>query len=218
MGENNVCQDDVSMDTLNILIADDHEMVRRGLKAALTERPGWTICGEAATGRQAVELAEQLKPDIIILDVMMPGLNGLEATRQIRKVLPGAEVLILTMHESEELVREVLSAGARGYVRKSDAGRTVVQAVETLSQHQQYITPGVAEGPIHPASFNPVTPRERQVLQLIAEGKSNKEVAHELGISVRTAETHRTKVMRKLNLRSASDITRYAIRNRLIEP
>lgn len=218
------------MRSLRILIADDHEMVRRGLRATLTEQPGWDVCGEAATGRQAVELAAELKPDVVVLDLSMPELSGLEATRQIRKAAPRAEVLILTMHESENLVREVLTAGARGYVLKNDAGRVLVQAVENLSQHKPYFTAKVSEVVLDqflkpaPAPAAPdtrpsrLTSREREILQLIAEGKSNKEVADCLGISVRTAETHRTNLMRKLNLHSVSDVTRYAIRNQIIEP
>lgn len=218
------------MRSLRILIADDHEMVRRGLKATLTEQPGWEVCGEAGTGRQAVELAAELKPDVVVLDLSMPELNGLEATRQIRKAAPRAEVLILTMHESENLVREVLTAGARGYVLKNDAGRVLVQAVETLSQHKPYFTAKVSEVVLDqflkpaPAPAAPhtgpsrLTSREREILQLIAEGKSNKEVADCLGISARTAETHRTNLMRKLDLHSVSDVTRYAIRNQIIEP
>jgi DNA-binding NarL/FixJ family response regulator len=216
------------MKTLRILIADDHEMVRRGLRATLAEHPGWDVCGEAGTGRQAVELAAELKPDVVVLDLAMPELNGLEATRQIRKAAPRAEVLILTVHESENLVREVLTAGARGYVLKTDAGRVLVQAVETLSQHKPYFTAKVSElvldqflNPAPPEApetgWSRLTPREREIMQLIAEGKSNKEIADGLGISVRTAETHRMSLMRKLNLHSASEITRYAIRNKIIE-
>jgi len=217
------------MKTLRILIADDHEMVRRGLKATLAEHPGWDVCGEAGTGRQAVELAAELKPDVVVLDLTMPELNGLEATRQIRKAAPRAEVLILTVHESENLVREVLTAGARGYVLKNDAGRVLLQAVETLSQHKPYFTAKVSEFVLDqflnpaPAPDAPetgpsrLTSREREIMQLIAEGKSNKEIADGLGISVRTAETHRMNLMRKLNLHSASEVTRYAIRNRIIE-
>jgi DNA-binding NarL/FixJ family response regulator len=217
------------MPSLRILIADDHDMVRRGLVATLTERPGWQVCGEAVTGREAVEQAIRLKPDVVILDISMPELNGLEAARQILKAEPRAEILVLTMHDSEQLIREVLAAGARGYVLKNDAGRVLVQAVEALSQHKPFFTASVSEMVLnqylHPAAPSPeevqvnrLTPREREVVQLVAEGRSNKEIADTLGISLRTAETHRMNVMRKLSLRSASDITRYAIRNKIIEP
>lgn len=216
---------------LRILIADDHEMVRRGLKALLTDRPGWEVCAEAEDGRAAVRLAEQLLPDIVILDITMPELNGLEAARQIHRLCPRSEILILTMHDSEQFVREVVTAGARGYVLKNDAGRVLVQAVETLSRHRPFFSTTIADmlqtealqsGSAEDAAAEPLasrlTPREREIVQLIAEGHSNKEVADRLGISVRTAETHRLNVMRKLNVHTASDLTRYAIRNQMIQP
>lgn len=215
---------------LRILIADDHEMVRRGLKALLADRPGWEVCAEAENGRAAVRLAEQLLPDIVVLDITMPELNGLEAARQIHRLCPRSEILILTMHDSEQFVREVIAAGARGYVLKNDAGRVLVQAVETLSRHKPFFTAavtdmlqtealqaGTAEETTEPLASR-LTPREREIVQLIAEGHSNKEVADRLGISVRTAETHRLNVMRKLNVHTASDLTRYAIRNQMIQP
>lgn len=211
------------MPPLRLLLADDHEMVRQGLRAVIEEQPGWTICGEAATGREAVNQARQLHPDIVVMDFTMPELNGLEATRQIRAALPRTEVLILTMHASEGLARELLAAGARGYLLKSDAGQLLVAAVTALAQHKPYFTAKVSalvlEGYLHPETReNPaLTPREREILQLIAEGKSSKEVADTLGISVKTAETHRVNLMRKLNLRSVSEVVRYAIRNKIVE-
>ena len=213
---------------MRILVADDHEIVRRGLRALLANRPEWQICAEATEGREAVEQARQSQPDVVILDIGMPGLNGLEAARQIRKVSPRSEILILTMHESEQVVQEVLAAGARGYVLKSDAGRDLVAAVEALSRHKTFFTPSVtemvlktylgsgADGDV--AETSSLTPREREVIQLLAEGKGNKEVADILGISVRTAETHRTNIMRKLDCHSLSDLVRYAIRNNIISP
>ena len=214
------------MSALSVLVADDHEIVRRGVRVLLEARPGWRICGEAVEGREAVDKAARLRPDIVILDIGMPVLNGLEAARQIRKNSPQCEVLILTMHESEQVVREVLAAGARGYLLKSDAGRDLVKAVEALSRHETFFTSQVAEYVLQ--SFldargerqdsSAITPREREVIQLLAEGRGNKEVAATLGISVRTAETHRTHVMRKLGCRSFSDLIRYAIRNNIISP
>ena len=218
------------MNPLRILIADDHEMVRRGLKAILAERRGWEICGEADNGRDAVNQVQQLRPDVAILDITMPGLNGLEAVRQIHAIAPQTEILILTMHDSETLVREAFLAGAHGYVLKEDAGRILVDAVESLSQHRPFFTPRVAEimlgQLLHPesASQSPnvvgrqLTPREREIVQMVAEGRSNKEIAETLRISVRTAETHRNNVLRKLGLHSASDLTRYAIRHQIISP
>ena len=215
------------MKPLSILIADDHEMIRHGLRSVLEKQPGWKVCAEAATGRQAVEKARQTRPDVIVMDYMMPELNGLEATRQILQELETAEILILTMHESESIVRDVLAAGARGYMLKSDAGKALVGAVQALSLHKPYFTPKISEmlasGYLKPehlqkpgdATGTGLTPREREIVQLLAEGKSNKEVADALAISVKTAETHRTNVMRKLQIHSVSELVRYAIRNNI---
>lgn len=214
------------MKALTILLADDHELVRQGLRAVLAERCEWTICGEASNGRQAVELARRLRPEIVIMDLTMPELNGLEATRQIRAEAPRTEVLILTMHDSESLVHEVLAAGARGFVLKSDAGKSLVAAVEALARHEAFFTPKVSgvvlDGFLHPehaaAERSPLTPREREIVQLVAEGRSTKEIASQFGIAVKTVETHRSNLMRKLELRSVSEVVRYAIRNHLAEP
>ncbi len=216
---------------MRILIADDHEVVREGLRALMQNHKGWEVCAEAATGREAVEKATEAKPDVVVLDIAMPQLNGLEAARQILKTRPETQVLILTMHESEELVREVLDAGARGYVLKSDAARSLVAALEALGQHTPFFTSKVAQIVLQgflegkPASAEVprstrgrLSAREREIIQLLAEGKGNKEVAASLNISVKTVETHRSNIMRKLNLHSIGDLTRYAIRNRIIEP
>ena len=213
---------------LRILLADDHEVVRRGLRAVLEAHPGWKVCGEAATGREAVEQARQLKPDVVVLDISMPELNGLEAARQILRSVPRAEVLMLTMHDAEELARQVVEAGVRGYVLKSDAGRELLAAVESLAQHKPYFTArvsqmvleGYLQGGASAAGLHPesrLTAREREVVQLLAEGRTNKEVATRLGISVKTAETHRANVMRKLNLHSVTELVRYAVRNRMVQ-
>lgn len=217
------------MEELRILIADDHEVLRHGLRGILQSQPGWRVVAEAANGRQAVELAIQLKPDIAVIDISMPELNGLDATREILRAVPSCEVLIMTLHESEELVRQVLQAGARAYVLKSDAARDLLSAVEALRGGATFFTssvasivlqgflqssPGkVAAGKIPPA----LTPRERQVAQLLAEGNSNKQVASSLGISVKTAETHRANLMHKLGITSLSDLVRWAVRNRLTD-
>ncbi len=212
------------MKSLRILLADDHEMVRQGLRALIENQSGWQVCGEATTGREAVTKARELKPDIVVMDFTMPELNGMEATRQIRAALPRTEVLLLTMHESEELVREVLAAGARGYVLKSDAGRVLVDALKALADQKPYFTSKISalvlEGYLNPITReNPaLTPREREIVQLVAEGRSTKELADRLGISPKTAETHRTNIMRKLNVHSVSEVVRYAIRNKLVEP
>lgn len=213
---------------MRILLADDHEVVRKGMRVLLEARPGWQICDEAVDGREAVEKAALHKPDVVILDIGMPVLNGLEAARQIRREIPGVEVLILTMHESEQVVREVVEAGARGYVLKTDAGRALVKAVEALAQHKTFFTSRVADLAARALQANDrsgttgetsvLTHREREVVQLLAEGRTNKEVAESLGISVRTIETHRNNIMRKLGGHTLSDLVRYAVRNNLVAP
>ena len=214
---------------VQILLADDHEIVRRGLRTLLEAHPGLEVVGEASNGRRAVEMAKQLKPELVVLDISMPELNGLEAARRILKMAPKTEILILTMHDSEQVVREVLEAGARGYVLKSDAGRDLVAAVESLSQHKPFFTSHVSEmvleGYLKGRGAReesgtpdwPLTAREREIVQLLVEGKSNKEVAGAMRISVKTVETHRANIMRKLNLHSLGDLVRYAIRNGIIE-
>ncbi|MGA2335944.1 MAG: response regulator transcription factor [Terriglobales bacterium] len=221
------------MSTLRILIADDHEVARKGIRALLETRQGWEICGEAKDGREAVECAKQMKPDVVLLDIGMPSLNGLDAARQIRTALPETSILILTMHDSEQVVREVLAVGARGFLLKSDAGRDLVAAVEALQQRRTFFTTRVAqlvvEGYLHPNNDNNnnnnknrpgrplLTPREREVIQLLAEGKTTKEVAVALNLSVKTAETHRTNLMRKLDLHSVAALTIYAVRNNIVQ-
>ena len=210
-----------------ILLADDHDIIRRGVKELLETHLGWQVVGEASNGRQAVELAGKLHPDIAILDLTMPELNGLEAPRQIKKALPKTAVLIFTMHENENLIRDVLTAGALGYVLKSDAARHLTNAVEALIQHKPFFSAKVSEavldgylkaGREESTVTDPLTPREREIVQLLAEGKSNKEVADSLGISAKTIETHRATIMRKLELKSFAEMVRYAIRNNIIQP
>src|SRR3984885_4617027 len=213
---------------LRILIADDHELARDGIRSLLEDHAGWAVCGEAKDGREAVVNASLLKPDISLLDIGMPSLNGLDAARQIIAILPEVRILILTVHDSEQMVREVLSTGARGFLLKSDAGRDLVAAVEALEQRQTFFTSKVAQmmvdGYLRPNSdtiFSTngqyvLTPREREVIQLVAEGKTTKEIATALGLSVKTAETHRTNLMRKLDLHSVADLTLYAVRNGIV--
>ncbi len=215
------------MKTARILIADDHELFRRGVAAELTQVNGWSVAAEAQNGKDAVALAAELNPDIVILDLTMPELNGLEAARRIIAATPAARVLILTAHESEQLVREVLSAGAQGYVLKSDAGRTLVAAVRALLDGRPFFTSNVArmvlDGYLRGASpdtgaLRTLSPREREIVQLLAEGGSNKDVAKALKISTKTVETHRSNIMRKMGFGSLAELVRYAIRNRIIEP
>ncbi len=214
------------MSAFRILIADDHEIVRRGIRALLENHPGWEVCGEAIDGRDAIEKAAALRPDLALLDVGMPNLNGLDAARQILAAAPRTRVLILTMHESEQIVREVLEVGARGFLLKTDAARDMVSAVEALQRRTTFFTSSVAElvlnGYLHRRDNDKplrdrLTPREREVVQLLAEGKSSKEVAIVLSLSVKTAETHRTNVMRKLDLHSVADLVRYAVRNNIVQ-
>jgi DNA-binding NarL/FixJ family response regulator len=215
--------------SLRILVVDDHAVVRRGVRALLESHQGWEVCGEATTGRDAVEQSRQLRPDVVVMDLSLPELNGLDATRQILKDTPGTEVLVLTMHRSEELARDVLRAGARGYIMKSDAGEHLIAAVDTLRQHKPFLTSTVTSfvlkdfvrrGDSAQADLSPVgvTSREREIIQLVAEGRSNKEAASTLGISVKTIEAHRANIMRKLQLRTVSDLVRYAIRNKIVQP
>ena len=214
---------------LRILLADDHSIVRRGLKELLEDHVGWSVCAEAATGREAVEMAVKHRPQIAVLDLSMPELNGLEATRRIRQAVPETEVLVFTMHESEELVREVLAAGARGYLLKSDAADQLVPAVESLAKHRPFFTGRISEvvldgflkagGTEAPSpATQRLTSREREIVQLLAEGHSNKRIAKLLDLSVKTVETHRAAVMRKLELGSLADLVRFAIRNQIIQP
>ncbi|MFY9688784.1 MAG: response regulator transcription factor [Candidatus Acidiferrales bacterium] len=215
--------------TVRILIVDDHDLMRRGIKALLQSHAGWEVVGEAHTGREAVTKAEELKPDVVILDISMPDLNGIEAARRIRKSSPNTEVLILSVHYSDQLIRDILEAGVRGYIVKSDSDRDLVIAVETLANHKPFFTPRATE--VILSNFNGARPgndlpesvrdrltsREREIVQLLAEGKSSKEVASSLGISVKTAETHRANIMRKLQLHTVTDLVRYAVRNQIIE-
>jgi DNA-binding NarL/FixJ family response regulator len=218
---------------LRILIADDHEVARGGIRALLESHPGWEVCAEAKDGREAVELASELNPDLILLDIGMPNLNGLEAARQILAVSPDVAILILTMHDSDQVVREVLRAGARGFLLKSDAGRDLVAAVDALQRQRTFFTTRVSqmvlEGYLDRGirevrrevseadSCDVLTGREREVIQLLAEGKTSKEVAVTLNLRVKTAETHRTNLMRKLGLHSVADLTRYAVRNGIVQ-
>ena len=212
---------------LRILIADDHEIARQGIRALLEDHPGWEVCAEAKDGREAVAMATSMGPDILLLDIGMPNLNGLDAARQILVTNPDARILILTVHDSEQVVREVLATGARGFLLKSDAGRDLVAAVEALQNHRTFFTPKVAQMMLdgylrpHEETERPthcvLTPREREVIQLVAEGKTTKEIATALSLSVKTAETHRTNLMRKLDLHSVADLTLYAVRNGIVQ-
>src|SRR5262245_44137978 len=206
-----------------ILIADDHDVVRSGLRQILEDQANWEVVAEASDGKDAVVKAVQVKPDVAVLDYSLPLVNGLEVTRQIRARLPKTEVLIFTMHDNETLIQELLKAGARGYLLKSDARRHLIGAIESLALHKPFFTAKVSEALLDSYLTKPhregssLTNRERSVVQLIAEGHTNKQIAHILDISLKTVETHRASVMRKLNLSSSAGLVRYAIRNRIVE-
>src|SRR5713226_6947941 len=213
---------------LRILVADDHELVRRGIRGLLRAQRGWRVIGEATNGREAVEKTNKLKPDVAILDISMPDLDGLQATRQIREAAPRTSVVVLTMHESDQMVRRVLDAGALGYVLKSDLATHLVKAVKDVSTGKLFLTPKVSDivlkgflktGNQPDAAEQPQarpTPREVEIIRLVATGKANKEIAAQLGITVRTAETHRAKIMNRLGLHSVAELTHYAIRNKIV--
>jgi two-component system, NarL family, response regulator NreC len=216
------------MNTLRILLADDHKVVRHGTRALLSKIPEWEIIGEVDNGRDAVAQTEKLKPDIVILDIGMPQLNGLDATRQIKKISPQTEVLIFTAHEAEEIVHDVFDSGARSYIMKTDAADHLIEALKALSEHKPFFTSRISEivfarytnGTKNIESTpdkSRITDREREIVQLLAEGKTSKEVAAVLGISVRTVETHRAAITKKLGLKSFSELIRYAIRNNIVE-
>lgn len=215
---------------VRLLVADDHEIVRRGLRALLEAEPGWEVAAEAVNGRDAIDKAKEVKPDVAILDISMPLLNGLEAARQIVKSIAQTKVLVLTVHDSDPLIQQVLEAGARGYMLKSDAGRDLVTAVDALRRNKTFFTPKVAQmvlegyldknpqGKTDPEEARyRLTGRQKEIVQLLAEGKSSKEVASALGLSVKTAETHRANIMRRLDCHSVTALVRYAIRNQIIE-
>lgn len=211
---------------VRFVIADDHELVRTGLKALLESQPGWSVVGEADNGQRAIELVKEQDPDIAVLDIAMPGeLDGLKVAGILKTEMPAVRVLILTMHASKDLVRQILEAGARGYVMKSDAARDLIKAVETLLEDKLFFTQtiseilldGFLEKPQPTRAENLLTKREIEIVELLARGKSNKEVATELNISLRTAETHRANIMNKLQLHSVQDLVRYAIRNKMVE-
>jgi DNA-binding NarL/FixJ family response regulator len=213
------------MKPLSILIADDHEVFRRGVRTLLDVRPEWKICGEAATGREAIEKAKKLHPDLMLLDLTMPETDGLEAIPQILSVSPNTKILVLTMHDSGEMAVRVLAAGASGLVLKSDAARYLVRAVQAIDKDQPFLSPAVTRIMLNQlaktsqpgSSPGDLTPRERDILKLLALGRSNKEVATALQISVKTVDVHRANIMRKLKLPTYSDLIQFAIRHKIIE-
>jgi two-component system response regulator NreC len=213
---------------LRILIADDHEVVRDGMRALIEREPGWEVCGIARNGQEAVDSAKKLRPEVVVLDMTMPELDGLAALRQIKHALPDTEVVMFSAHHSEDVIEQLFGAGAKSYIQKSDAGRHLVTAIKSLAEHKPFFTPEISEilfakffsndpGRRQSEPDHSLTAREREIVRLLAEGQSNKGIAGSLGISIRTAETHRAALMRKLNVDSVSALVRYAIRNNIIE-
>lgn len=215
------------MEAIRLLVADDHEVIRRGIRALLEAQAGWQVVAEVGNGREAVEKSKELKPDVAVLDISMPVLNGLEAAKQILKEDMNSRILVLTVHESDVLIQDVLNTGAKGCVLKSDAARDLVTAVNAICHNKPFFTAKVTQiatassdsknvDKTHLGTTRRLTPRQREVVQLLAEGKSNKEVAAALGVSVKTAETHRANIMQRLEFHSISELVRYALRNEII--
>jgi two-component system response regulator NreC len=217
------------MKAVRILVADDHEVVREGVRALIERQSDLEVCGVAATGREAVDLARKTKPNVVVLDITMPELDGLDAIRQIRKALPDTEVVVFSAHPSEDLIDEVFEAGAKSYIEKNEASRDLVAAIRSLAEHKpfftsqtseilyaKFLTPGANKQPDR--TKPKLTTREREIVSLLAQSSSNKDVAAILGISIRTVETHRATLMHKLGVRSVAGVVRYAIRHHIIEP
>jgi DNA-binding NarL/FixJ family response regulator len=216
------------MHNLRIVVADDHPLMRRGICSLLESEPGWKVVAEASNGREAVEAMTRSKPDVLVIDLAMPELNGLTATREILRALPKTQVVLLTMHNTEQVIREVLESGARGFVLKSDAGQNLVAAVKAVAAGKPFFTPNVADVVLKGylrcnsksgsrANLPVLTTRELQVMQLLAEGKANKAVANAMQISVKTVEAHRSNINRKLSIKTTSDLVRYAVRNGIVD-
>jgi DNA-binding NarL/FixJ family response regulator len=211
---------------LRILLADDHEVIRRGLRQLIEQHDGWDVCGEAATGREAIDQAMALKPDVVVLDLSMPGLEAFDLVRGMKSAAPGAELLVFTMHEGEEIMRDLIGCGARGYVLKSDSTMELVAAIKALAEHKPFFTRRASvmlrdtfvETVAHDAERSPLSARERHIIQLLAEGRRSKEAARLLGISTKTVESHRTTIMRKLGIKSVVELVHYAVRNKIIVP
>ncbi len=217
------------MKAVRIFLVEDHEIVRQGLRTLLGGFPGWEVCGEAGSAGEAVEKVRVLSPDVVVMDISLPDYSGIDAIGEILGIAPKTLVLVLSMHEASQFVRDALRAGARGYVFKSDPGRDIVRAIQSIVEGTTFLSSGVCSlvltefvsdqrAASRPAERDILTARERSILRLLAEGRANKEVAARLGISVRTVETHRSRIMSKLRVRSVGELVRYAVRNNLVAP
>jgi DNA-binding NarL/FixJ family response regulator len=208
-----------------LMLVDDHEVVRKGIRALVETRPEWTLCAEVGDGMEALKVAKEVQPDLITLDISMPNVSGLDLILQIKRDLPRTEILVLTMHESERIMAQALRAGARGYLLKTESGDRLLEALAALSRHQPYFSSLVSETLLKSylgagsaeEEFEPLTSRERQTVKLVAEGNSNKKIAMILNVSIKTVETHRASAMRKIGASSSADLTLYAARNELVQ-
>jgi DNA-binding NarL/FixJ family response regulator len=206
------------------MLVDDHEIVRKGIRALVETKQEYILCAEVADGLEAINVAKQAKPDLVVLDISMPGMSGLDLIVQLKKLLPNVEILVLTMHESERMMAQALRAGARGYLLKTECGDKFLEALKALSRHQACFSPAVSETLLKSYlssgtanEYEQLTPRERQIVKLVAEGNSNKKIAMILNLSVKTVETHRTAAMRKIGASSSADLALYAARNELVQ-
>lgn len=202
------------------MLVDDHAMVRKGLRALIESMPGWLVCAEAGDGHEALSIAPEAAPDIIVIDLSMPKLGGIDATIRLRQLLPDVEILVLTMHESDHLVEQAKKAGAIGYLRKGDSEERLMEALATVARHQPYsyfTSAHPQRGPQADTEDRRLTPRERQIVKLVAEGNTNHAMAELLGVSIKTVETHRLAAMRKIGARSSADLTMYAARNGFVQ-
>lgn len=209
---------------VRLMLVDDHEVVRHGVRSLIETVPDWTLCAEASGGEEALKAAAEAKPDIVVLDVSMPNVSGLDLILQLKKLLPKVEILVLTMHDSERIVAQALRAGSRGYLLKSDTADKLIEAIAALSRRQTYFSASVSETLLQAylnsnsnAEHEQLTPRERQIVKLVAEGNSNKRIAMILKVSIKTVETHRSAAMRKIGAKSSADLALYAARNELVQ-
>jgi len=213
----------ISRPRMRVMLVDDHEIVRQGIRALIEAIPEWTVCAEAADGEAALQLAEQVRPEIIVLDLSLPKISGLDVLVELKRILPDVEVLVLTMHDSERTIAQMLRAGCRGYLLKTETGEKLIEALAKVSRHQTYFSPSVSEtllqfyvNSAEEPDHDQLTPRQRQIVKLVAEGNSNKRIAHILNISVKTVETHRLEAMRRIGAKSSADLALYAARNELV--